>query len=237
MAQHHIGNLLLEKLPQPYRSSIRSRLEEVTIAPGTVLYEAEEVPRYAWFVTSGLVSKMIAMSDGRTAEIGICGNEGVIPAWHLLDGSAQGPTRCVVQVEIKALRMPFTEMRKELERSPTLRRLLVRCVHRRSMILSQIAACNRLHDAEQRLARWLLTARDLTGHGSVLLSQGFLADILGSRRTTVTLAAGALRRRKLISYRRGLIQILDHQRLAGAACECYQTVHGLLEDFYGCTGA
>jgi CRP-like cAMP-binding protein len=100
------------------------------------------------------------------------------------------------------------------------------------MILSQVAACNRLHGAEERLARWLLTAQDLTGNNNVLLSQGFLADILGARRTTVTLAAGALRRRKLISYRRGQIQILDHRKLEDAACECYETVSQLLEDFY-----
>jgi CRP-like cAMP-binding protein len=232
MVQQRIENLLLEKLPQPYRETILARLEEVTIPAGTVLYEAEEAPRHAWFLISGLVSKMVSMSDGRTAEVGLCGNEGVVPSWHLLGGMTQGPTRCVVQVDVKALRMPFPELKKEMERMPALRHLIERCVHRRSMILSQIAACNRLHGAEERLARWLLTAHDLTGHNSVMLSQGFLADILGSRRTTVTLAAGALRRRKLISYRRGQIQILDHRRLEDAACECYETVSQLFEDFY-----
>lgn len=120
-----------------------------------------------------------------------------------------------------------------MHRSEPLRQLVMKCAQRRSMILSQLAACNRLHGAEQRLARWLLTAHDLAGTNSILLSQGFLADILGSRRTTVTLAAGALRRRKLISYRRGHIQILDHRRLRSVACECYATVHCLFQDFYG----
>jgi CRP-like cAMP-binding protein len=233
MSQPQFENLLLETLPQPYRDSFLSRMEEVTIPAGTVLYEAEEAPRYAWFITSGLVSKIVSMSDGRSAEIGMCGNEGVVPAWHLLGGMSHGPTRCVVQVELKALRMPFPELKKEMELAPALRNLVQRCVHRRSMILSQIAACNRLHGAEERLARWLLTAQDLTGNNRVMLSQGFLADMLGSRRTTVTLAAGALRRRKLISYRRGQIQILDHRRLEDAACECYETVSQLFENFYG----
>ena len=233
MVQHRIGNLLLEKLPQPYLDSILSRLEEVTLSAGAVLYEAEETPRYGWFVTAGLISKTVAMSDGRSAEVGMCGSEGVVPSWHLLGGMSEGPTRCVVQVEAKALRMPFPELKREMERVPALRQLVERCVHRRSMILSQIAACNRLHGAEERLARWLLTAQDLTGNRSVMLSQGFLADILGARRTTVTLAAGALRRQKLISYQRGQIQILDHRRLEGAACECYETVSQLFEDFYG----
>ncbi len=233
MAPNRIENLLLETLPQPYRSSICSRLEEVVLPAGTVLFEAEEVPRYAWFITSGLASKMVSMADGRSAEISMCGSEGVVPSWHLLGGMPQGPTRCIVQMEMKALRIPFPELQRELQRSEPLRQLVLRCVQRRCMILSQNAACNRLHDAEQRLARWLLTARDLTGTNSVSLSQGFLADILGSRRTTVTLAAGVLRRKKLISYRRGHIQILDHEKLKGAACECYETVQGLFRNFYG----
>jgi len=233
MAPNRNENLLLETLPEPYRNLIYTRLEEVVLPAGTVLYEAEEAPRYAWFITSGLASMMVAMADGRSAEISICGSEGVVPAWHLLGGTTQGPTRCVVQMETKALRIQAQELQREMQRSEPLRHLMQRCLQRRCMILSQNAACNRLHDAEQRLARWLLTARDLTGTNCVSLSQGFLADILGSRRTTVTLAAGELRRKKLISYRRGQIQILDHEKLKSAACECYETVHGLFRNFYG----
>jgi CRP-like cAMP-binding protein len=233
MGHQRIDNLLLETLPPPYRNLMSSRLEEVNLPAGTVLYDAEEVPRYVWFVTTGLASTMISMSDGRTAEIGVWGREGVVPCFQLLGGNPQGPARCVVQMEMQALRMPFQEMQREMQRSEPLRQLVQRCAQRRSMILSQVAACNRLHDAEQRLARWLLTAHDLTGANSILLSQGFLADILGARRTTVTLAAGALRRRKLISYRRGQIQILEHAKLREAACECYETVRGLFENFYG----
>src|ERR1700728_2052239 len=228
-----IDNLFLESLPQPYRSTFCSRLEEVSLPAGTVLYEAEQVPRYAFFITSGLASKMVSMSDGRTSEIGLSSSEGVVPCYHLLGGEPIGPARCIVQTRVQAFRMPFVELLKEVQRSEPLRLLVMKCAQRRSMILSQLAACNRLHDAEQRLARWLLTAHDLSGTNSILLSQGFLADILGARRTTVTLAAGVLRRRKLISYRRGQIQILDHARLKSAACECYSTVRRLVQHFYG----
>ncbi len=228
----HVENLFLETLPQPYQNSFRSRLEEVSLAPGSVLYEAEQIPRYAFFITSGVASKMVSMSDGRSAEISMAGSEGVVPCHHLLGGLATGPARCVVQMEMKALRMPFPELQKEVQRSEPLRHLVMKCAQRRSMILSQLTACSRLHDAEQRLARWLLTAHDLTGTNSILLSQGFLADILGARRTTVTLAAGALRRRRLISYHRGQIQILDYERLKAAACECYATVRSLFQNFY-----
>jgi CRP-like cAMP-binding protein len=229
----HTDNLFLETLPQPYQDSFCSRLEPVSLPAGTVLYEAEQTPRYAFFITAGLASKMVSMSDGRSAEIGVSGSEGVVPCYHLLGGEPTGPARCVVQMQVKALRIPFPELRLEVQRSEALRRLVMKCAQRRSMILSQLTACNRLHDAEERLARWLLTAHDLTGASSISLSQGFLADILGARRTTVTLAAGALRRRKLISYRRGQIQILDHARLRAAACECYATVRSLFQNYYG----
>jgi CRP-like cAMP-binding protein len=229
----HIDNLFLETLPHPYQDSFCSRLEEVSLPAGTVLYEAEQVPRYAFFITSGIASKMVSMSDGRSAEIGMTGNEGVVPCYHLLGGEPTGPARCVVQMQVRAFRISFPELKKEVERSEPLRQLVMKCAQRRSMILSQLTACNRLHDAQERLARWLLTAHDLTGADSISLNQGLLADILGARRTTVTLAAGALRRRKLISYRRGHIQILDYARLKTVACECYATVRSLFVNFYG----
>jgi CRP-like cAMP-binding protein len=228
-----IGNQFLENLPQPYRNSFRSRLEEVSLPAGTVLYEAEQVPRYAFFITSGLASKMLSMSDGRTAEIALTGSEGIIPCYHLLGGHPTSPTRCIVQTEVRAYRIAFPELRKEIQLSEPLRQLVMKCAQRRSMIFSQVAACNRLHEAEQRLARWLLTAHDLTGADSILLNQVLLADVLGARRTTITLAAGALRARRLISYKRGHIEILDRNRLKEAACECYETVSRLLQNYYG----
>ncbi|MGA8107998.1 MAG: Crp/Fnr family transcriptional regulator [Acidobacteriaceae bacterium] len=232
MGQQRIDNLLLETLPEPDQSSIFPRLKEVTLPAGTVLYEADVIPRYAWFITGGLASKMVSTSDGRSAEIGLWGSEGVVPCHYLLGGPPRGPARCIAQVELRALRMPFPELQSEIQRSEPLRQLVMKCAQRRGMILTQLSACNRLHDAEQRLARWLLTAHDLTGNSSILLSQGLLADILGARRTTVTLAAGALRRRRLISWQRGHIQIPDPGKLRAAACECYAIVRNLFEDFY-----
>ena len=114
-------NLFLETFPQPYRSSFCSRLEEVSLPAGSVLYEAEQVPRYAFFITSGLASKMVSMSDGHSAEIGLTGHEGVVPCYHLLGGEPTGPARCVVQMQVKALRIPFPELLKEVQRSEPLR--------------------------------------------------------------------------------------------------------------------
>jgi CRP-like cAMP-binding protein len=230
---HCIDNLFLENLPQPYRTAFCSRLEEVCLPAGSVLYEAEQLPRHAFFITSGLASKMVSMSDGRTAEIGLTGSEGVVPCNHLLGGEAASPARCIAQTEVMAWRIPYPELRREVQTAEPLRLLVMKCAQRRNMILCQLSACNRLHGAEMRLARWLLTAHDLTGSNSISLNQGLLADILGARRTTVTLAAGTLRRRKLISYRRGHIQILDRVRLKKAACECYETVSTLFQNYYG----
>jgi CRP-like cAMP-binding protein len=233
MGSQRNENLLLEALPQPARQSLKLRMEEVVVPAGTVVYEADQVPRYAWFILSGAASTMVSMADGRSAEIGMWGNEGVIPCFHLLGGTPGAPYRCLMQIETHALRIPFPEIQREMTRLEPFRLLVQRCAQRRSMILAINAACNRLHGAEQRLARWLLTVHDLTGTDRLMVSQDFLANILGARRTTVTLAAGALRGRKLISSRRGLIEILNSQRLAEASCECYESVRGLLRNFYG----
>lgn len=163
MGQNQYDNLLLEKLPQPDRLAITSRLEEVVIPAGTVLYDAEQVPRHAWFITAGVVSKMIAMSDGRSAEVAVSGREGVIPSFQLVGNAQHGLLRCVTQTETRALRMPFPEMLREFRRSEPLRHLVLRCVQRRSMILAQIGACNRLHNTEERLARWLHSRSDGRG--------------------------------------------------------------------------
>lgn len=230
MGPQQLDNLLLRELPQPYQNSFCSRLEEVHLPVGAVLCEAESHPRYAWFITSGLASRMISTSDGRSTEIEVCGRGGVVPCFHLLGGTAPDPSRCVVQMKARALRMPFPELQREMQQSEALRQLILHCAQRHSFILSQFAACNRLHGAEQRLARWLLTARDLTGTCDIPVSQGFLADILGSRRTTITLAAGTLRRHNVVSCRRGQIRILDGEKLKSVACECYETIRGLLQD-------
>jgi CRP-like cAMP-binding protein len=226
------SNLLLAMLPPACRNSLLSRLKLVTLPVRTVLYEPDEAPKYAHFMTSGIASIVSSMSTGASAEVGIWGKEGLVESFHLL-GSARIPTRCFIQMDGTALRMPFNELQKEFQENEPLRSAVLQCVQSQGFILGQMAACNRLHEAEQRLARWLLMVRDRVESETFFLTQEFLGNMLGARRTTVTLAAGTLKRAGLIKYSRGRIHIVDPIGLENAACECYQTVRNLYFNFYG----
>jgi CRP-like cAMP-binding protein len=154
-----------------------------------------------------------------------------VESFHLL-GKAKIPTRCFIQMEATALRMPYKELQKDFLEKPELRDAVLQCVQSQGFILGQLAACNRLHEAEERLARWLLMVRDRVDSESYFLTQEFLGNMLGARRTTVTAAAGTLQRKGLIKYSRGRIRIIDAGGLENAACECYKTVRNLHLDFY-----
>jgi CRP-like cAMP-binding protein len=198
-------------------------MEPVSLPSGTFLYRAGEKPKFAHFMTSGLASVVTTMSDGRTSEVGIWGRESLVESTHLL-GPAKVPNNCFIQVPGTALRMRFSDVQEEFNNSEPFRSKVLQSLQIQGLTLGQLAACNRLHEAEERLARWLLMVEDRVGDSSYSLTQEFLGDMLGARRTTVTLAAGTLQQSGLITYRRGRIHILDRKKLESAACECYQAV-------------
>jgi len=146
------SNLLLATLPPAYRNSLLTRLKPVSLPLRTVLYEPDETPKYAHFMTSGIASIVSSMSNGASAEVGIWGKEGLVESFHLL-GKARIPTRCFIQMEATALRMPFKDLQKEFLETRELREAVLQCVQSQAFILGQLAACNRLHEAEERLAR------------------------------------------------------------------------------------
>ncbi len=224
-------NSLLASLPPPYRSHLLARLKPVSFTAREVLYEPDEAPRFAHFMTSGVASIVSTMANGGTAEVGIWGKEGLVESFHLLGGGRM-PTRCFIQVDGTALRMPYKDLQKEFQDSDELREAVLQCVQSQAFILCQLAACNRLHEAEERLARWFLMVRDRMESDTFYLTQEFLATMLGSRRTTVTAAAGELQRKGYIRYSRGRIHILNANALEGEACECYATVRNIHQNFY-----
>jgi CRP-like cAMP-binding protein len=226
------SNLLLATLRPAYQKSLLARLKTVSLPVKEVIYETDETPKYAHFLTSGLASVVSTMADGSTAEVGIWGKEGLAESFQLL-GNASNPNRCYMQMGGTALRMPFNELQAEFLESEELRSCVLQGVQTQSFILGQLAACNRLHEAEQRLARWLLMVSDRMESPAFFITQEFLATMLGSRRTTVTLAASQLQRKGLIKYSRGRIQILNSSGLEGAACECYRVVRDLYLNYYG----
>src|SRR6266702_3923899 len=225
------SNSLLNALPPKNRAFLLSRMRLVTLPAREVLYEPDEAPKFAHFMMSGIASIVGTMSSGACAEVGIWGKEGLVESFHLL-GTARIPTRCFIQIEGSALRLPFKDLQNEFQENEELRDCILQGVQSQGAILSQLAACNRLHEAEERLARWFLMVRDRMESDTFFLTQEFLATMLGSRRTTVTAAAGTLQRRGLIKYSRGRIHIADPEALRSVACECYATVEELYRNFY-----
>jgi CRP-like cAMP-binding protein len=219
-------NLLLDSLPPAQRKALLTRMEPVSLPIGTILYRTGEQPDYAHFMTSGIASIVTFMANGAGAEVGLIGREGLVEAINLL-GPANPPTTAFIQVEGAALRIRYAELRKQLDAPGMLFRRILEFVQCHGFILSQLAACNGLHEVEERLARWLLMVQDRVQSDSFYLTQEFLAEMLGIRRTSVSAAAGNLQKSGLIGYRRGHIQVLKRRELEGAACECYPIVRDL----------
>jgi CRP-like cAMP-binding protein len=215
-----------------YRESLLPRLTPVSLPRGTVLYSPDEEPKFAHFLVSGIASIVSSMSSGASAEVGIWGREGLVQSFHLL-GKSRIPHTCFIQIEATALAMPYRELAKEFESHDEMRRQVLQCVQSQGFIVGQLAACNRLHMADQRLARWLLMVNSRVKTPIYPLTQEVLATMLGTRRTTVTAAAQELQRKGLIDYSRGNIRVLDVRGLERAACECYGVVEKLYLNFYG----
>lgn len=226
-----IRNLLLETYRKQSGVDLASRFERVVLPFRTLLYDANMPPRHVHLITAGAASLVTTMQDGELIEVGFTGSEGFPESLFLL-GPQTTARKCVVQVEGTALRMRFKDFQDLLARDPLLNRLVSRWIQYESLALGQIAACNGLHEVEERLARWLLMVQDRVGDSHVKLTQDLLGQMLGARRSTVTLAAGHLQRAGLIEYRRGHIWIHSREDLEKAACECYAVMRNLYDNLY-----
>src|ERR1700730_1641702 len=200
--------------------SLRPHLEYVELPNHLVLHEAGSGLEFAYFPNRGLISLVVAMQDGRTAEAGVVGNEGFtgIPA---AVGLSRSPLQAVVQITGDGFRVAIGALQKKLESTPHLQLLLNRYVVLLGMQVAQTAGCNRLLDLEQRLARWLLMAQDRVDSGCLPITHDFLATMLGTNRSSVSLAAGILQREKSIEDTHGAVTIVNRKRLEESACECY----------------
>ena len=225
------SNLLLDSLSPGCRSSLLDRCTSVDLPLRTVLYPAEVEPRFAFFLTAGIASVVVSDREGQTVEVEVIGCEGLAGGIHLL-GPAVGPAQCFMQLPGAALRIRLTDLHRLFLDSPETRSRTLEFVQIGALTLSQIAGCHRMHTAEQRLARWLLMIQDRVKLQSLALTQEFLAEMLGSQRTTVSAVASAFQKEGMIRYTRGHIHILDRLRLEEAACGCYPIVRDLLEGLY-----
>jgi len=203
-----------------------SGLERVVLEFGHVLYEPGDATRHVYFPNDSLVSLLVVVERSAGLEVGMIGKEGMVGI-PLALGNPSSPVRALVQGGGSAMRMSGARFAAELKKDGGLKQELGRCMYISMMTAMQIAACNKSHVLAERLARWLLMMRDRVGRDEFRLTQEFLALMLGVRRAGVTGAASALRRRKLIRYRRGTIRILDAKRLRATSCRCYQVIRKL----------
>jgi CRP-like cAMP-binding protein len=188
-----------------------------------VLHEAGGRLEFAYFLNRGLISLVVVMKDGRTAEAGIVGNEGFTGTQSIV-GLRKGPLRGVVQITGDGFRIKVGALQDVLELTPHFRMMLNRYAAIRGMQIAQTAACNRLHEIRQRLARWLLMTQDRVDTGTLPITHDFLATMLGTDRPSVSLAAGVLQKERLIEYTRGAVKIVNRKKLEDSACECYRVI-------------
>ena len=216
-------NRLLGMLPREEYERILPHLGYVSFSLGEVVYESGGQMSYIYFPTTAIISLLYVMENGSSAEMGMAGNEGLVGIALFMGGDTT-PNRAVVQSAGGAFRMRAKVLRDEFSRGGVFQRLLLRYTQALITQMSQTAVCNRLHEIEQQLCRWLLLSHDCLDSDELVMTQELIANMLGVRREGVTAAAGRLQEQGLISYVRGRIRILDRRRLEAAVCECYKVV-------------
>jgi CRP-like cAMP-binding protein len=218
-----LENRLVADLPRRERDYLLPFAKRVPLAFGDTLCRAGEPYRRVYFPLSGFISLVVSVPGHPPMEMGLVGREGMLGA-SLALGVDQAPLQAVVQGIGQALSFAVRPFQRLLRESPSLQSSLRRYLFVIQRQLAQTAACTRFHAVEPRLARWLLMSDDRAGGERIHLTHQFLADMLGVRRSAVTIAAGGLQGRGLIHYRRGEIRILDRNGLEAASCACYAEV-------------
>jgi CRP-like cAMP-binding protein len=215
-----VSNILLLSISDNDYGALRPYLDYVSLPNHLVLHEGSGKLEFAYFPNRGLISLVVLMKDGRTAEAGIVGNEGFTGTPAAV-GLSTSPLQAVVQISGDGFRVEVGALQNTLESTPNLRLLLSRYAVVQGMQVAQTAACNRLHDIKQRLARWLLMTQDRVDSESLPITHDFLATMLGTDRPTVSLTASILQQKKIIEYTRGAVKIVNRKKLEHSACECY----------------
>jgi CRP-like cAMP-binding protein len=225
-------NQLLRLISAADRDALAPHMQTVTLESGDILYEPDYAVEWVYFPVTAVLSVVTVMTDGRTVESDTVGFESVVGVLAALGGT---PTvgRTFTQIAGEAIRVSAARLRRQADLSPSLRQLLIRHAYANLAQAHQSAACNALHDLEQRLCRWLLMSQDRTDSSLVRLTQQYLATMLGVQRTTVTHALRDLVEKGLVRQRRGCIEILDRLRIEALSCECYDAVQDNLRRLIG----
>jgi CRP-like cAMP-binding protein len=218
------ANRLVSALASHDQEFFIGRTTRVQLSLGQILAEPGEENEFCYFPVRGVISMVTLMSSGTGAEVGLVGTEGMV-GYNALLGDTHAPHQALVQGSGEALRITASDLVKMRDQSEAAEQLLLRYINSFLTIVSQGAACNALHKAEARMARWILLVQDRLHGDSLPITHEFLANMLGIRRATVTVVANVLEQAGLVSLGRREIRVLDRDGLLKASCECYNTMH------------
>jgi CRP-like cAMP-binding protein len=217
---HAVKNKILLEIPLTEFRALRADLQFLKLPDHLVLHNPNERIERVYFLNHGMVSLVVASGRGRTVEVGVVGAEGAacIPA---VVNVKKSPLQEVIQVAGEGFGIESEALQSVLKSTPQLRNLLNRFAILQTLQIAQTAACNRLHDIRERLARWLLMTQDRVPSAYLPITHDFLATMLGSDRPSVSLAAGVLQKKGAIKYVRAAVRVVNRNKLKECACECY----------------
>jgi CRP-like cAMP-binding protein len=216
-------NWLLSALPDAEWRRVGPHLVKSSLPLGHVLFEPGTRPSHVFFPTSAIVSLLYVMENGASAEIAVVGNEGLVGI-SLFMGGHSTSSHAVVQAGGEGFRLPAAVLMDEFNRGGPMMHLLLRYTQALITQMAQTSVCNRHHELDQQLCRWLLLTLDRLRASEVTMTQDLLSNILGVRRASISGAAGRLQKDGLIRYERGRISVLDRPGLERRSCECYAVV-------------
>jgi CRP-like cAMP-binding protein len=219
-------NKVLMAMPDHEYELMRADLTHVDLPSHLSLHEPTQNIEFVYFPNRGMVSQVVVTKDGRTVEVGVVGKEGYAGA-GLAAGVSRSSVREIIQIAGDGFRMKGNALQRILQSAPQLQTILSRHAGLQGMQVAQTAACNRLHDIQQRLSRWLLMTQDRVDAGLLPITHDFIATMMGTDRSTVSLAASVMQKDGLIDYVRGAVKIVNRRKLEKSACECYTVIQQL----------
>ena len=223
-------NKILSVLPDREMEFLASYFETVTFQPGHMLYQSGDAIPHIFFPSSGMISLLSVTEQGQTVEVGFSGFEGLIGMPFLL-GHNEMPYQALAQAETKCLRVEASTALKLFNQCGVFHKMVLRYATVVLKQLSQTCICNNFHRIEARLCRWLTVMSERSGNKHLLLTQEFLAHMLGVQRTSIGLIANSLQDKGIIKYRRGKVEIIDYDKLKISACECLEIIRAEQEKF------
>ena len=224
-------NFTLARLPRPILDELAPHLFRVELPQSTSLLKPLQPITWIYFLERGMASVTGTTEEGEAVEVGVIGREGLVGVSALL-GQPQGQNTVIMQGAGSGFRIRASILRELFVKNAPLQQLVHDFLYVQMVQATQLIVCNRVHEVEARLARWLLMAAGLMETTSINLTQEFLSQMLGTRRSTVTVAAGALQRSGMIGYSRGRLEIANRDLLEGASCECFSIIRDMYLRIY-----